>query len=75
MAVAVVDKAREQRSQLIANSLASGRMEGLEPSAGAMVIFERFIDGELTMEQMRIAIDEYADLEDGPVRLPEYDRS
>lgn len=62
MAVAVVDKAREQRSQLIANS----------PAAA---IFEPFMDGELTMERMRIAIDEYADVEHGPVRLSEYDRS
>lgn len=45
-------------------------MEGLEPSPGAMAIFQRYVDGELTMEQMGRAIDEFADREYGPVRLP-----
>ena len=75
MAVITSDRAREQRAREIENSLASGRMEGLEPSAGAMVIFQRYIDGELTLEQMAAAIDEYADREYGPVRLPRNQRS
>lgn len=75
MAVITSDRAREQRAREIENSLASGRMEGLEPSAGAMVIFQRYIDGELTLEQMGAAIDEYADREYGPVRLPRNQRS
>ena len=75
MAVITSDRAREQRAREIENSLASGRMEGLEPSAGAMVIFQSYIDGELTLEQMGAAIDEYADREYGPVRLPRNQRS
>ena len=75
MAVITSDRAREQRAREIENSLASGRMEGLEPSAGAMVIFQHYIDGELTLEQMGAAIDEYADREYGPVRLPRNQRS
>jgi hypothetical protein len=52
------------------DALASGRLEGLEPSPGALAIFQRYADGELTLEEMGAAIDEYADREYGPVRLP-----
>jgi hypothetical protein len=45
-------------------------MEGLEPSAGAMAIFQAYIDGTLTLEQMGAAIDPYADREYGPERPP-----
>jgi len=62
-------QAREQRAKVIENTLASGRMEGLEPSAAAMIIFQRYIDGELTLDEMGAAIDEHADREYGPVRL------
>jgi hypothetical protein len=57
------------------NAIASGRLEGLEPSAGAQQIFQRYVDGELTLEQMGAAIDQFADREYGPVRLPGNERS
>ena len=57
------------------NSLASGRMEGIEASPGAMAIFQRYIDGTMTMEEMGAAIDEFADREYGPVRLSRDERS
>ena len=66
----LTDTRRAERALLIDNALASGRMEGLEPSPGAMAIFQRYVEGELTMEQMGRAIDEFADREYGPVRLP-----
>ena len=75
MAVLTADRTREQRARDIANSLASGRLEGLEPSAEAMAIFQSYIDGELTLEQMGAAIDEHADRAYGPVRLPRDERS
>jgi hypothetical protein len=75
MAVITRDRAREQRAAEIEQALATGRIEGLEPSPGAMRIFQRYIDGELTAEQTRVAMDEYADREYGPVRLPRNERS
>ncbi len=66
----LTDTRRAERAQEMDNALASGRMEGLEPSPGAMAIFQRFVDGELTMEQMSKAIGEFAEREYGPVRLP-----
>ena len=52
------------------NALATGRLEGLEPTKAAAAIFQQYVDGELTMEQMGRAIDEHADREYGPVHLP-----
>jgi hypothetical protein len=75
MAVITTDRAREQRVRDIENALASGRIEGLEPSSEALAIFHRYIDGELTLEQMGAAIDEHADREYGPVRSPRNERS
>jgi hypothetical protein len=75
MAVITSDRTREERAREIENALASGRLEGLEPSPEAMAIFQRYIDGELTLEQMGAAIDEHADREYGPVRLPRNERS
>ena len=74
MAAVVTEQARELRAKEIENARASNRLEGLEPSAGAMAIFQRYIDGELTIEQMGKAMDEYADREYGPVRLPRNER-
>ncbi len=66
----LTDHDQEVRAREIENALASVRMEGLEPSAGARTIFQRYVDGELTMEQMGAAMQRYADQEYGPVRLP-----
>lgn len=69
MSVTTIDRTQTQRAREIENALASARMEGLKPSAGAMAIFQRYIDGDLTLEQMGAAIDEHAGREYGPVRL------
>ena len=75
MGTIVKDEARALRAKEIANAIASGRLEGLEPSPGAMEIFQRYVEGELTLEQMGMAIDEYAGREYGPVHLSGNDRS
>lgn len=70
MAVIQTDRAREQRAREIENALASVRMEGLEPSDEAKAIFQRYVDGIVTSEEMGRAIDELLDREYGRVRLP-----
>jgi len=75
MAVLTSKKSREERARQIENALASGRLEGLEPSLEAMTIFQRYIDGDLTLEKMGAAIDAYAAREYGPVRLPGHQSS
>ena len=52
MAVITTNRAQEQRAKEIDNALASVRMEGLEPSEESKVIFQRYVDGELTSEEM-----------------------
>lgn len=47
-------------------AIASVRMAGLEPSAQAKAIFEHYVNGELTSEQMGRAIDQHLDAELGP---------
>jgi hypothetical protein len=71
----LTDSAQARRAREVESAIASGRIEGLEPSDGAKQIFQRYIDGELTLEQMGVAIDEFADREYGPVRLPGNERS
>ena len=58
-----------QREREVENALATGRMEGLEPAPGANEIFQRYANGELSLEEMGAAIDAYADRHYGPVRL------
>ena len=75
MAVTRADKTRAQRELEVENALASVRMEGLEPSAEALVIFQRYIDGGLTLEEMGRAVDQLMDRQHGPVRLSRNERS
>lgn len=70
MAVTATDQARAQRAREVENALASVRMEGLEPSDDAKAIFQRYVDGDLTAEEMGRAIDQILDTQYGPVRLP-----
>jgi len=65
----VTELSRAQRALNIADALASVRMEGLEPSPEALQIHQRYVEGELTIDQMGQAIDELLDRVYGPVRL------
>ena len=69
MAVKTLDQARIQREREVENALASVRMEGLEPPAEAHGIFQRYVNGDLTLLEMGHAVDQLLDREYGPVRL------
>jgi hypothetical protein len=75
MAVTAIDQARAQRSTEVENALASVRMEGLEPSEEAKATFQRYVDGELSLEGMGRAIDQILDPSNGSLRLPRNGRS
>lgn len=75
MAVKTLDQARIQREREVENALASVRMEGLEPSAEAMGIFQRYVEGDLTLTEMGCAVDRLLDRHYGPVRLSRNERS
>ena len=69
MAVNTFEQARIQREREVENALASVRMEGLEPSAEATDIFQRYVEGDLTLKEMGCAVDGLLDRQYGPVRL------
>jgi hypothetical protein len=58
MAVTTLDQSRIQREREVENALASVRMEGLEPSAEAHGVFQRYVEGKLTLEEMGRAVDQ-----------------
>ena len=74
-AAVIVDRDLAQRASDIENAIASVRLEGLEPSDEAKAIFQRYVDGELTADEMDSAIEQHLDREYGPVRLPQHQRS
>ena len=74
MAVTTTDRARAQRAREVENALASVRMEGLEISAQAEVLFRRYVEGELSSEELDHAFDRYFDRKYGPVPLPRNER-
>lgn len=69
MAVTILDQTRTQREREVANALASVRMEGLEPSAEAKGIFQRYVEGDVSLKEMGRAVDQLLDRQYGPVRL------
>lgn len=75
MPAVIVDEKRVLRAEEIENALASVRLEGLEPSDGTKRIFQRYVDGELTADEMDLAMAEHLDREYGPLRLPRHKRS
>jgi hypothetical protein len=75
MAVTTPDRTRIQREKEVENALASVRLEGLEPSAEAKAIFQRYVDGDLALKEMGSAVDQLLDRQYGPVRLSRNERS
>jgi hypothetical protein len=75
MAVVVSHQARTQRAKEVENALASVRMEGLEPSEDAIAMFRRYVDGELSSEELDRAFDRYFDRKYGPISISRNERS
>ena len=44
-------EARAWRERFVQNALANVRLEGLEPSRKALEIWQRYIEGEISVEQ------------------------
>ena len=70
MAITTIDRTRVQREREVENALASVRMEGLEVSPEAQVMFRQYVEGALSSEELDRAFDRYFDRKYGPVRLP-----
>ena len=69
LTVNITDRERAKRLDAIQQALASVRLEGLEPGEEAKAIFQRYVDGEVTLEQMGAEIEALHDREYGPVHV------
>ncbi len=75
MPVTTTDRARAQREREVENAPASVRMEGIEPPDEAKDIFQRYVDGDMTLAEMGSAVDRLLQRQYGPVRLSGNERS
>ena len=66
----ISEQERAKRSFNVEQALASVRLEGLEPGAEALAIYQRFVNGEISLKQVGAEIDGLNDRDYGPVRLP-----
>ena len=65
----ITDQERVQRRARIERAIASVRLEGLEPTAAARAIFNRYVSGELTIDEMGAEIRALNAREFGPVHV------
>ena len=63
------DQERAERRARIERAAASVRLEGLEPTSAARAIFDRYVAGELTIEQMGAEIRALNAREFGPLHV------
>ena len=61
---------RELRLSAVEESAATNRLEGLESSLEANQIFERYADGEFSLDEMGAAIEALHERKYGPLPLP-----
>ena len=48
----IADRGRAERARRVANALATIRMEGAEPHAEVLALSERYVNGELTLQDL-----------------------
>jgi hypothetical protein len=65
----ISEEERANREEEYRQPVASLRLEGLAPGAEANAIFQCYVDGELTLDQMGAEIDRLHESRLGPVRL------
>ena len=70
MPLIIEDRDLEQRVREIENAIASVRLEGLEPSMAAKALYARYVEGEISREELDRLFDEHLNRAYGPVRLP-----
>ena len=68
-AALTTDQERAAREARIERAIASVRLEGLEPTAGGIAIFRRYVEGELTIDEMDEEIRALNAREFGPVHV------
>jgi hypothetical protein len=65
---------RARRTCIYEEALASIRIEGLDLDEPTKMLYQQYIEGELTLAEVGSAIDGLDDREFGPVSLPRHSR-
>jgi hypothetical protein len=60
---------RAERASNVEEAVHSVRLEGLEPGPEALAIYQRYVEGEITLKQVGSEIDALHDRKYGSVRL------
>jgi hypothetical protein len=66
----ITDQERTEREDRVARAVASVRLEGLEPTEEAKAVFNRYVAGDLTTEEMAAEIRALNAREFGPIHVP-----
>lgn len=64
------DEGRTERQARVARAVASVRLEGIEPTESVQAIFDRYIAGDLSTDQLATEIRILNAREFGPVHVP-----
>jgi hypothetical protein len=48
----ITDRERTERQARVTRAVASIQLEGLDPTQAARAVFDRYVDGELTVQEM-----------------------
>ncbi len=64
------EQERTERRARVTRAVASVRLEGLEPTEAAKSTFDRYIAGELTIQEMTAEIRALNAREFGPIHVP-----
>ncbi len=66
----ITDQERTERQARVGRAVASVRLEGLEPTEAAKTVFDRYVAGDLTTQEMAAEIQALNAREFGPIHVP-----
>ena len=66
----ITDRERTERQARVQRALASVRLEGLEPSEAAKAVFDRYVAGDITTQEMAVEIQALNAREFRPIHVP-----
>lgn len=69
-----IEQERAERQRVREEAEASLRLEGMSVDSETAALFERYVQGELTLAQVGTAVDELNNRDFGPIRLPGHQR-
>jgi hypothetical protein len=75
IATPVSDQERVKREQALVSTIANLRIEDLHLDEESKHIFQRHVDGTISFEEFRAAVDELNERRFGPVSVPRDGRS